>query len=491
MGMFDDLIPASPAAAGHQPAGGMFDDLIPKQTNPASLPDVGPPAIGNGGEFSPGIPQVNAAADEASQSISTAMGNVPQSAGNFVGNIAEAVAHPIDSAVNTGKLIAGAAQYAGVPGEQFKPYAAAAGKAIMDRYGSLENAKKTFENDPVGFAADMMSVMEGGAGALRGVGVLPRAATRVAAPTTAELYEASQNNYRNMKGYGVELHPHVMDHVATNIETELLNEGYRHYIPGHGALFNAVNELRNPVGQFSTISDIDGPRRVLNKLAGDPALRDGARRAIDEIDSALGNLTPADAAVNPQFVGHVAAEARTARGNYAAHKHAEQVENATNMAELQAASTGSGGNIDNATRQKFRAILASPRQRRGFSAAELRQMEDLVRGSPGGNAARLVGKLAPTGIVSGTLSTALGHAIGHTIGVPVVGAAAKAASDAMTRSHAARVSEQIRLRSPEARRLGATPAPRAIPRMAGNVERMGRRLNLFGRTDETVNPYAP
>ena len=482
-------LPDAPWATAPQAGGASDLPDAPWATapDPSKLPDVGAPAMSAGQEeFSPGVPALNKLADAASQSFGKAVGNVPASAERFGEGIAQTVMHPIDTATDIGHLVAGAAQYAGVPGESYKPYAAAAGKAIMDRYGSLEAAKKTFEEDPVGFAADVWSVVDGGAGLARGVGALPRQAAHVAAPTTREIYEASQHNYNNMKGYGVELHPHVMDQVATNIETELLNEGYRDYIPGHGALFNAVNELRNPVGRYSTISDIDGPRRVLNKLAGDPALRDGARRAIGEIDTALGSLTPADAAINGHFIPQVAQEAQRARGNYAAYKHAQQVEEATNAAELQAASTGSGANIDNATRQKFKAILTNPKKQRGFTADELTQMRQIVNGSFAGNAARLVGKLAPTGVVSGSLGAMLGHTLGHTIGVPVIGGIAKSLGDATTRQAANRMSEQVRLRSPEARRLGATPAPAVLPRMAGRAADQARRLNLAGRAATTA-----
>jgi len=399
------------------------------------------------------------------------------------------VAHPIETATGIGQLAAGVAQYAGVPGDQYKPYAEAAGKAIMERYGSLEKAKQTFETDPVGFAADVSSVVSGGAGLARGVGALPKAAARVGAPTTAELFDSASGHYDAMHNYRLELHPGVMERTAFNIEDELKTQGYRDYLAPK--TFRAVEELRNPDGMTMTTQEIEGVRRALGKAAGDPAEKDAARRAIAAIDNTMASLSPADAAVNGQFAPHVAQEARAARGDYAAAKHAETVENATNMAELQAASTGSGANIDNATRQKFRAILASPKQRRGYSAAELTQMEQLVRGLPAGNAARLIGKLAPTGVVSGALSAGLGHVLGHTIGVPALGMASKAASDAITRHAAARLSEQVRLRAPESRRLGATPAPAVVPRFVKGVANRSRQLNLLDRAAQPFGPAVP
>jgi hypothetical protein len=385
-------------------------------------------------------------------------------AGKYAGTIGETLGNPLTYVGPGGpvtKLLAGTAAGAG---------SEAAGQATEGT-----------ELEPAARVLGAMAAGSATSAAARGAG---NAARRVPSPTTEELHTASQANYNNMKGYGVELHPHVMEQVATNIETELLNEGYRDYIPGHNQLFNAIDELRHPIGQNSTISDIDGPRRVLNRLAGNPELRDGARRAINEIDTALGNLTPADAAVNGHFIPRVAHEAVEARGNYAAFKHAEQLDNATDKAGLMAGSTGSGADIDNKTRQQIRQILTNPKKLRGFSQEEQQQMRRIVNGTFTGNAARLIGKLAPTGVVSGGVSALVGHTIGHTIGVPVIGGIAKGLSDAATRRANARLSEQVRLRSPLARRMGSTPLPPQQPTGSGFAN------SAFQFGIPAANPYS-
>jgi hypothetical protein len=198
----------------------------------------------------------------------------------------------------------------------------------------------------------------------------------------------------------------------------------------------------------------------------------------------MAQLTPRDAAINGQFIPRIVEQARQARSNYAAYKHAEQAEQAQDYAGLQAAATGSGANIDNATRQKFRAILTSRSKRRGFTDDELAQAREIVEGTFVGNAARLIGKLAPSGIVSGGLSAALGHAVGHTIGVPALGLAAKHLGDTATRKAATRLNEMIRLRSALARQMGATPLrPRVAPG-AGLATSLAR----FGMP-QTDNPF--
>jgi len=232
--------------------------------------------------------------------------------------------------------------------------------------------------------------------------------------------------------------------------------------------------VRTPAGQNVGTQDLEGVRRLLNRVAADPIERDAARRAIGQIDDALVNLDPADAVVNAHFAPARCRGGHACARRYAAHMQAQQIEEATDRASLQAASTGSGANIDNATRQKFRAILTNPKKARGYSREELAEMRQLVEGTAGANAARLVGKLAPSGIVSGGLSAALGHAIGHTAGVPIVGYVAKQLADAATARAAARLSEQRRLRSPEARRIGAVATLHCCPGLPSGCRALWR-----------------
>ncbi len=437
------------------------------------LPDVGPPAITAGQQqFSPGVPAVNEEVDRIARSANK--------------NLIEPITHPIDTLTGIGRVGLGAAQYVGLPGEEYKKDIDALAADYKKTYGSMEGFKNALVEDPVRVGLDASM----GLGALRGLGrragVLPRPAPRVEVPSTEELHDASQGHYNAVHGFGVEMRPGFGHDIADNILNELHAESYRDYLAPK--TFSAIEELRTPAGQNVGTQDLEGVRRLLNRVAADPVERDAARRAIGQIDDALVNLDPADAVVNAHFAPRVAQEATRARGDYAAYKQAQQIEQATDAASLETASTGAGTNIDNKTRQKFRAILTNPKKARGYSREELAQMRQLVEGTAGGNAARFVGKLAPSGIVSGGLSAALGHAIGHTAGVPIVGYVAKQLADAATARAAARLSEQRRLRSPEARRIGAVAAPPVLPRVAIG---MPRAMAQYGRLNNQSNPYAP
>lgn len=449
---------------------------------------LGPP----GGGFSDADVGLEPAATSPPPSMSwsdvgsQAMQNLPASVGRVASDIVQPFMHPIQTAEDIGTLGKGALQKAGVMGgTEAIPAADAFGRYFADRYGSMEGFKKAVATDPAGVAADLSVLFSGGETALaRLPGRVGRLATL--APATEDLFNAAEQGYRNMHGFGVELHPHVMDNVATNIETELTTQGYRDYLAPK--TFRAVDELRNPSGKYTTTQDVEAVRRALGKAGGDPAERDAARRAVMQIDTALANLTPADAAINPHYADRVAQEAVAARGNYAAAKRAETLDDLTQEAERQAASTGSGANIDNATRQRIKMLLKNKKQLRGFSDAEKAQMDQIVRGTFTGNAARLLGKLAPSGVVSGALSAGAGFAAHGPIGavaLPATGLLAKRIADRATANRLNALSEQVRLRSPLGAMAPSVPAPAPRTRLVVTPTWASRQI---GRINEQEQP---
>ena len=103
--------------------------------------------------------------------------NIPESAGRYVGDIAQTVVHPIETGTTLMNLGRGVMQKLGIlQGTQYEVYPDAVGKMIADRYGSPGAAFKTLHDDPVGMAADL-SMMFGGTGAVpRGLALGTKAA---------------------------------------------------------------------------------------------------------------------------------------------------------------------------------------------------------------------------------------------------------------------------------------------------------------------------
>jgi len=87
--------------------------------------------------------------------------NVPESFRGYVGNVAQTILHPIDTATSLKDLGLGLAQLM-VPGEQGKErLARSVGSFFKDRYGSLNAIKETFRDDPIGFLSDFSAVLSG------------------------------------------------------------------------------------------------------------------------------------------------------------------------------------------------------------------------------------------------------------------------------------------------------------------------------------------
>lgn len=119
------------------------------------------------------------------KSVGGFVGNVFKSAGNLVKHTAQAVFSPIDTAKAIGKVGLGAVEKV-VPGRQGAEteFDAVAG-FFKERYGSLDALKNTAYNDPVGFAADLSTILGGGAGALKAAGTISKSSTLAKAGTIA------------------------------------------------------------------------------------------------------------------------------------------------------------------------------------------------------------------------------------------------------------------------------------------------------------------
>ncbi len=108
-------------------------------------------------------PQTMTARQVAGQAVT----NIPSSALQYGKDIFTAVTDPIGTAKSIGELGLGIIQLA-IPGEQAnEQQAKAVGQYFANRYGGMENLKKTIATDPVGFLGDA-SVLFTGGGALAG-----------------------------------------------------------------------------------------------------------------------------------------------------------------------------------------------------------------------------------------------------------------------------------------------------------------------------------
>ena len=402
-------------------------------------------------------------------------------AGGVGGTIAAA---PAAAATGTSALLGLGAK--SIPGAIGRGALAGGVQGAVGGYGGAEEGQDALTQ----------AAIHGAAGAAVG-GAIPIAAgvlksvaerafgSRVAMPTTDALKKTGGEGYDAARAMDVKFDARSVALLGDGIEANLLNSGYRDYLAPK--TFRALSELKTLKGQSAEIADIDGVRRLLGRAAADPAERDAAREAISSIDGYLMRLKSSD--VIAGNAEQAASTLREARGNYAAAKRAEMVESAMDKSANRTQTGGSGSNIDNVTRQQFRQILDNPKKLRGFSPEEVAQIESIVRGGPMANGLRLLGKLAPTGVVSVALSSGAGFQVGGVPGalaLPAIGYAAKFAADRMTASKANALLEMVQQRSP----MGEALAPLLQAQKAMDAKIANRVGGIAAQSGANATPLA-
>lgn len=364
-----------------------------------------------------------------------------------------------------GKLTRGATSF--VPAMAAAPGSLARNVATgLAAGGASEGAGEAFEGTTAEPIARVAAPLV--AGVLGAKALTPGAAKL----TPQAVIDAGSAAYRAPEVQAMRFDPNAIDGVA-NIITSDLNQAKANIrlAPNTHAI---VDDLRNPInGTDHTIEDFQTTRQLLEGQAknfNNPTEQRAATIAIKSLDRNLQTLPPS--AVTAGDLGAANATLAQGRGDYAAGMAAQRVQTKLDNAELQAASAHSGGNIDNATRQKLRTILTSPAQSRGLTPDELDQLDQVVRGSPAGNVLRATGKVLGGGGGLGSLVTAAeGMHVAGPIGAaaPAAGYAIKKAGDALTTAAANRAVQQILSRAPSAPAL-MPPQPAYLrPGTAGLV----------------------
>lgn len=125
------------------------------------------------------------------------------------------------------------------------------------------------------------------------------------------------------------------------------------------------------------------------------------------------------------FTSRLAPQLNQAKGVYHAAKKGEKLEQLKELAGSRAGQfTGSG--YENALRTEYRGLERRliKGQEKGWTDAEKAAITKVAQGTPVSNAARNVGKLAPTGPVSYGVTAGVPFAIGNAIGGPFLGVGA-------------------------------------------------------------------
>lgn len=306
-----------------------------------------------------------------------------------------------------------------------------------------------YDQDPAAGAA--MGFLGGfggnilGEGISAGVGKIAGMFNKKPQPLTADqLRQAGATAYQNAKNAGVIFKPEAVNRLRQTVYDDMAEFGFHPTNqPGAGVAYGELERLSK--GGNVSLEGLEALRRMASNgyTPTNPSNNELLRRITDRIDEFASSAGPNDIlAGNAQAATDALAEGRDFWSRF---RKLEKVQELIDRAQRQASSTGSGGNVENATRQQLRRILDNKKMMRGFTPDEIQAIEAAVFGTPAQNTLRLVGKLSPQG---NGLMAALG--LGGVAAMPQVavpamllGAGAKKASEAMTRTNAEAVKDLV------------------------------------------------
>lgn len=321
-------------------------------------------------------------------------------------------------------------------------------------------------------------------GAVRtGLNALQSRAAAKTIPDVPALRKTAEAGYRAADDAAVIVKPEGMRRIGTAVVGDLADMGY---LPANepkiSALLAEIERLGNTP---TTFKGLQAFRRQIGNVAASnvPSERAMAMRIMHRLDDYLADIPAKDV-----ITGNVGAASRgfkQGQENWARMRRAEMVDTARIKAERRAASTGTGGNAENAMRQNVRAILDNPKRSRGMTQAELDMADKVVSGSRGQNVLRHVGKLSPTtGGLQGAFTVGA-TALNPAFAIPAAaGYVAKTAAEAMTARNVARLSQMIRSGGKTAKELAklAKGGQLSIP----EVRRLEGLAKVFGVSVPTL-----
>lgn len=165
-------------------SGGTQAPLDTTTDNTQTTPSIGAQVLGADPTNTYGAIAPASSTDNPLQAGLKSIANVPSSLLNLGKSLFSAATHPVNTIKGIANAFGGGIEegYDALVGEkgasntQTETFDALK-SALNERYGSLENAQRTATNDPVGFGADVFSILEGGSAILDNVaGTSARAA---------------------------------------------------------------------------------------------------------------------------------------------------------------------------------------------------------------------------------------------------------------------------------------------------------------------------
>lgn len=272
------------------------------------------------------------------------------------------------------------------------------------------------------------------------------------AASSQQLKEQSGAFYDQARAAGVVVKPESYQQFLVGAIRDLKNEGADRTL--HPKVIAVTQRLADAASKPISFDELETLRRVVGGAAAsiDPDERRVASILKDSLDDWMENLPPGS--VSAGDAKAASGMLRNARDLWGQARRGEMLEKIARDAEQSATGYEAG------LRNGFRALAKNEKKLRGFSEVEKRAIRAVAQGTPVERVLRLLGKAAPTGIVSGVLSGGAGYAYGGEEGAALAlgaGLAGRTAANALVRSSAKKAGNIVRL-GREAQK--ALPKPR-------------------------------
>lgn len=275
--------------------------------------------------------------------------------------------------------------------------------------------------------AEFAGQMIGGGLTVGAANAIERHGLKTAAPSLDDLKVAKNAAYRAVDKLGVVYSPQAVDDLIARMEAT----GAKINPLRHQAAKSVLDDIRTLKGKPLTLTQLDELRQVIARdLIKTP---DGGNRFFGyEFKNTLDDFINR---ANPSMLQSGDAVAASTAINKARElntrfRKVEDFERQMGKATTAAASSGSGGNINNQIRQKARQILDNPKRTLAYSDEELAALEKLITQGAGEDILRTIGKLAPGG--NGLMTALNTGAIVHNpalAGIPAIAQIAKFLAD--------------------------------------------------------------
>ena len=245
------------------------------------------------------------------------------------------------------------------------------------------------------------------------------------APTVQELKGQAGQQYKFAEEVGAVFKKNSYNQFANKIESTLAKEGLDKTLQPR--VFAALERIKDTKGNNVSLENMEILRRI-SQAAGSSADASERRLAsimVDNLDDFVETAQPGQLAKGSSEAVSALTDAREL---WKRAKKTEILDDLVASAELRADANFSQSGMENALRRKLVTLADNPKKLRAFTKEEQSAIKVAAKGGPIQNALRLVGKLAPTGIVSGGGSVGLGYLAGGPIGavgLPIAGGIAR------------------------------------------------------------------